>query len=77
VQLKEELKDAFGQAASQVNMNKRSAMERLHQDQREHGDVGLKAFDLTYDILCRIKIATGALAENLLMHMLLGAHQSK
>jgi hypothetical protein len=77
VQLKEELKDSFGQADSQINMNTRSAMEPLHQDQREHGVVGLKAFDLTYDILCWLKIATGALAENLPLHMLLGAHQSK
>jgi hypothetical protein len=71
--LKEELKDAFRHADSRVYMYTRSYLERLCKDQRERGNVGLKAFILAYDNISRIMIDKGALAEYSQVEMLLGA----
>jgi len=72
-QLKEELKDAFRHADSRVYMYTRSYLERLCKEQRERGNVGLKAFILAYDNISRIMIDKGALAEYSQVEMLLGA----
>jgi len=63
VQLKEKLKDAFGQANSRVYMYTRSYLERLCRDQLECGNIGLKAFILAYNNISHIMINKGALSE--------------
>jgi hypothetical protein len=73
VQLKEKLKDIFQHADSRIYMNMRSYLERLCRDQRERGNIHLKAFIFTYDNISPIMINKGALAEYSQEEMLLGA----
>jgi hypothetical protein len=73
VQLNEELQDAFQHGNSQVYLYTRSYMDRLCRDQLELGNVNLKAFILAYDIISRIMISKGPLAEYSHLEMLLGA----
>jgi len=71
--LKKELKDAFLHTGSRVYMFTRWHVERLCWDQLERGNVGQKAFILAYDIISRIMIRRGALAEYSQVQMLLRA----
>jgi hypothetical protein len=73
VQLKEELKDSFQHADSQVYMCTSSYLKRQCREQLERGNVCLKAFILAYDNISRIMITKGVLAKYSEVEMLLRA----
>jgi len=72
-QLTKELQDAFHHTNSRVYMYMRSYLELLCNDQLEGGNVGLKAFILTYDNISCYMINKRTLTEYTQVGMILGA----
>ena len=61
--LKTQLKDRFRHSDSRVFMYTQTFLAKLCQEQRNRGDVGLKAFVMTYDNVSRTMFVNGSLAE--------------
>ena len=61
--LKTQLKDRFCHSDSRVFMYTQTFLAKLCQDQRNRGDVGLKAFVMTYDNVSSTRFVNGSLAE--------------
>ena len=61
--LKTQLKDRFHHSDSRVFMYTQTFLAKLCQEQRNRGDVGLKAFVMTYDNVSRTMFVNGSLAE--------------